>query len=279
MLKERTVRFLATTALWVAASIWLSGATAAERFTPISLKQKELLQVKVFRLIIDPESKQPVVFLADSLEEHALPIWIGLFEANAIYSEMEGIKHRRPLTHDLLEKIIQKANGKIHRIVIPYVKEGIYYATIVMERGGSLVEIDARPSDSIVMALKFKVPIFVSKTLFRDMAVPLVEQEEIEEQYGLILQELTPSLAQCFSIESTHGAVVTEVRKGSRADKEGVERGDIFVEVGGQSTENVISLKAALERSKTAVQARIFRKAHFLSITLHPRRSLPGSDS
>ena len=243
-----------------------------EGSTPLALEQNELLQVKVHLLSVDPANSQPMVFLADSLEERALPIQIGLFEANAIYSEIQGIKHRRPLTHDLLERIIRKANGKIHRIIITHLKEGIYYATIVMERGSSLVEIDARPSDSIVMALKFKAPIFVSKTLFKNMAIPLGEQKEIEEQYGLTLQDLTPSLAQCFSFRSTHGALVSGVRKGSCAEKDGIKRGDIFVEVGGQTVEDVMFMKDALARSKTAVQAKIFRKAHFLSITLHPKQ-------
>lgn len=266
------MRFLATAGLWLAASFWLSGGTMTEGSTPLALEQNELIQVKVHLLSVDPISKQPMVFLADSLEERALPIQIGLFEANAIYLEIQGIKHRRPLTHDLLERIIQKANGKIHRIIITHLKEGIYYATIVMERGSSLVEIDARPSDSIVMALKFRAPIFVSKTLFKDMAIPLGEQKEIEEQYGLTLQDLTPSLAQSFSFSSTHGALVSDVRKGSSAEKDGIKRGDIFVEVGGQTVEDLMFMKDALARSKTAVQARIFRKAHFLSITLHPKQ-------
>ncbi len=270
MLNEKTIRFFATAGLWLVASIWLYGETMAEGFTPPAFENKELLQVKVHRLTADPKSGQPVVFLADALEERALPIWIGLSEASAIYSEMQGIKHRRPLTHDLLERIIRKGNGRIHRIIVTHIKEDVYYATIVMERGDSFVEIDARPSDSIVMALKFKAPIFVSKTLFRDMAVPLADQKDIEEQYGLTLQELTPSLAQAFSFGSTRGALVSDVRKGSPAEKDGIKRGDIFVQVEGQTVEDVMFMKDALARSKTAVPARIFRKAHFVSITLHP---------
>ena len=242
-----------------------------EGFMPVALEQKELLQVKVHQLTVDPISKQPVVVLADSLEERALVVWIDFFSANAIHLEIQGIKHRRPLTHDLLERIIQEANGKIHRIVITHVKKDIYYATIVMERRGSLAEIDARPSDAIVMALKFKAPIFVSKVLFREMAIPLEEQKEIEEQYGLTLQDLTSSLAECFSFGSTRGVLVSDVRKGSRAEKDGIERGDIFVELGGQVVEDVMFMKDVLARSETAVQARIFRKAHFLFITLHPK--------
>ena len=270
MLKGRTIPFLAIAVLWFAASIWLPGERRAEAFMLVAPEQRELLQVKVHGLVSDPRSEQPVVFLTDSVEERALPIWIGPFEANAIHLETQGINHNRPLTHDLLESIIHKADGKILRIIITHIKEGIYYAVIEMESGGSLVQIDARPSDSIVMALKFKAPIFVAKTLFRDMAIPLGGKEEIEESYGLTLQDLTSSLAQAFSYGSASGALVSDVRKGSLAEKDGIERGDIFVEVGGEPIKDVMSLKDALWKNRVAVQAKIFRKAHVLSITLHP---------
>ena len=76
----------------------------ADGVRPVALEEKELLQVKVHRLTMDPTSMQPVVFLADPSEERALPIWIGPCEANAIDAELQGIKHPRPLTHDLLER-------------------------------------------------------------------------------------------------------------------------------------------------------------------------------
>ena len=236
-----------------------------------ALERHDLLKVKVHRLVVDPKSKQPVVSLADSQEQRVLLIWIDFFEARAIYSEMQGIQHRRPLTHDLLERIIQKVNGKIHHIVITHTEENIYFATLVIERKDSLVKIDARPSDSIVMALKFKAPIFVSKTLFKDMAIPVEGDKASEEaEYGLILQDLTPSLAKYLSFESNRGVLVSGVKKGSRAEKDGIEEGDIFTEVGGQVIEDVLSMKAALAKSKPTVKARIFRKTRYLSITLHP---------
>jgi bifunctional DNase/RNase len=270
MLRKRGIRFLATVGLGLAASVWPPGETMAEKFTPVSLEQKELVQVKIHKLIMDPTSLQPVVFLADPLEERGMPIWIGPCEANAIHAELQGIKHPRPLTHDLLERIMQKANCKIQRIVVTHSKEGTYYATMVMERGSSLVEIDARPSDSLVMALKFKAPIFVSKSLFSEMAVPLREEKGTEELYGLTVQELTPSLAQSFSFESTRGVLVSDIRQGSQAEKDGIQRGDIFVQVEGETAGDVMTLKGALAKSKAPVQAMIFRKGNFLSIRLHP---------
>jgi bifunctional DNase/RNase len=270
MLKEGRIRSLLTVGLCLAASIWLSGEAVAKGVAPVALDQKELLQVKVHRLIIDPASRQPVVFLADPLEERGLPIWIGHCEANAISAELQGIRHPRPLTHDLLERILQKVNWKLQRIVVTHSKEGTYYATMVIERGDSQVEIDARPSDSIVMALKFKAPIFVSKSLFSEMAVPLGEKKGIEELYGLTVQELTPLLAQSFSYQSTRGVLVSDVQQGSLAEKDGIRRGDIFMKVGGETVGDVMTLKGALARSKAPVQAMIFRKGNSLSVRLHP---------
>jgi bifunctional DNase/RNase len=247
----------------------LGKAEAGMDLSPGSEKSK-LLPVTVYRLILDPVSQNPVVILADSLEERALPIWIDNFEANAIHAEMEGIKHRRPLTHDLLEKIIQKTHATIHQIVITQLKENIYYAKIRMEVAGTFTEIDARPSDSIVVALKFKAPLFVSRDLFKDKAMPLSEEKEIEQHYGLTLQNLTPSLSQAFSFDSTKGTLVSDVRRGSRAEKDGLERGDIFVAVDEGPVDDVSSVRLALEKGKTTVKAKIYRKGRFLAVSLHP---------
>ena len=116
MSKSTTMGLILSVGFFVALFINpISDAGAGMDLSPGSEKSK-LLPVTVYRLILDPVSQHPVVILADSPEERALPIWIDSFEANAIHSELEGIKHRRPLTHDLLERIIQKTNAKIHQI-------------------------------------------------------------------------------------------------------------------------------------------------------------------
>ena len=271
MYKGKSTRLAAITVIWLAVSVWPFGELVAERLRPSTPEQKELLQVKVYQLISDPTNKQPVVLLADPFEKDVLLIWIDSFEANAIFFELQGIRHCRPLTHDLLQSIIQKDDGKIRHVVITHVEDSIYYATIVIEKGDTLVEIDARPSDSIVMALKFKAPIFVSRSLFRGMAIPLREHTEIEKRYGVTLQDLSPSLAQAFSFGSTRGVLVSDVREGSRAEKDGLKRGDIFVEVGGQTVESVALLRDVLARSMEPLKTRIFRKSDFISTTIHPK--------
>ena len=261
---------IALMGLWLAIVVVPYGEVGARMDLSPSSEQSRLLPVKVYRLILDPVSQHPVVILTDTLEERALPIWIDSFEANAINSEIEGIKHRRPLTHDLLERIIQETNAKIHQIVITELKDNIYYATIRMEVAGTFTEIDARPSDSIVVALKFKAPLFVSRDLFVDKAVLLSERNEIEQHYGLTLQNLTPSLAQAFAFESTQGTLVSDVRQGSRADKDGLERGDIFVALDEGPVDDVTTVRHALKEGKTLLRAKIFRKGEFLAISLHP---------
>jgi bifunctional DNase/RNase len=257
--------------------IWLITATCSYAETPTGksaphyLEDDEFIRVNIHQLVVDPANQQPVVSLSDSEKKRALLIWIGLPEARAIYSELQGIEHQRPLTHDLLARVINKVNGKISRIVITHTEENIFYAIIVIKRHETVVEIDARPSDSIVMALKFKSPIFVSRTLFEKMSIPMEPQKGIEEEYGLTLQELTPELAKYLSFESKNGVMVSAVQKGSRAEKDGLETGDIIVEVDEQAIEDASAIKDALAKGKTPLTAKIFRKSRFLTVTFRLR--------
>jgi bifunctional DNase/RNase len=255
--------------LWLMTSTCSSGGLPAKNYTSAALEEEELVRVSIQQLIVDPATRNPVVTLSDPDKKRALFIWIGPSEARAIYDELQGIKHFRPLTHDLLTSVIHEYNGEVDRIVITHAKENVFYATIMIEKDGSLVEIDARPSDSLVMALKFEAPVFVSKTLFERMSLPMEEKAEIEDEYGLALQELTPELAEYLSFSLKRGVMVSGIRNRSQASKDGLETGDIIVDVGGQIIENVLSLKKAFAETKTPVKAGIFRNSRFLTFTLH----------
>ena len=255
--------------LWLIASVLICCGSKSQEATSAGRNRDELVKVKFHNLTIDPQSQQPVVLLADDSEERALFIWIGIVEARAIHSELQGIEPFRPLTHDLLKRIIRKTKGTIDHIVISHIKENVYYAVIVIKQNGSLVEIDARPSDSIVMALKFKAPIYASKKLFDDMAISISEQKEIEQEYGVSIQDLTPSLAKYLAFESDRGVLVSEVKNDSQAQKDGFKTGDIVVEIDGETIADIISMKNALAKDKTTVKAKIFRKERYQSIILH----------
>lgn len=255
------------------AIIWLFFLRGESAFSATSLlpsSEGDVQELKVYQLIVDPTSQQPVVLLTDENQERALLIWIGPFEANAIQSELQGIKHHRPLTHDLLEKVIHKIGGRVQRIIITHSKDGIYFATLVMKKNNITWEFDARPSDSIVLALKFKAPIFVSRKLFQEMAISLKETKGAEEIYGLTIQDLTPELAQSFSFSSTKGALVAEVHPGSKAEKDGFKGGDILVELANEAIVDSDSFKKALTKSKGPLSAKIFRQGQFLFLTLNP---------
>jgi len=269
MLSKKTHKYLIVAGICLIALLELNAETILQRVRADAPEQEDLLRVDVHDLIIDPVSKKPVVVLSDDAEHRAIYIWIGDAEARAIYAEIKGITNPRPLTHDLLAKVVQSVDGKIQRIVITHIEENIYFAKLVIKKGDSLVDIDARPSDSIVMALKFEAPIFVSRDLYEKMAIPTGEQKDIEQEYGLTLQDLTPSLAEYLAFESDRGVLVSGVQPGSRADEDGIKAGDIFAKIAGEAVADVSDMRAVLEKSKTAVKARIYRKDRWLSITLH----------
>ena len=266
---NKSIRFLFLYGFLIADLLMFNSRTHAQWSKVGDISSENLLQVKVHRLIIDPKSEKPVVILTDGNEKQALMIWIDYFEARAIYMERQGVDFKRPLTHDLLERLIQKTHSKINKIIITHVKENTYYAVIELDIDGSSVRIDARPSDSIVMALKFKTPIFVSKKLFKEMAVALEEQPDISEKYGLSIQNLTPELSEYFSFGFTTGVLVTDVRNGSGAEKDGVKNGDIFVSIENHDVEDVISFRKNIVQGQAPIKAKIFRNRQFLIIQLY----------
>ena len=269
MIQKKIKLLLTLIALWLFASTWSCGEIPAKELTSAALGKEELVRVNIQKLIVDPATQNPVVTLSGPDKKRVLFIWIGPSEARAIYAELQGTKHFRPLTHDLLAGVINEFNSEVHRIVITHAKENVFYATILIEKDGSIVKIDARPSDSLVMALKFKAPVFVAKTLFEQMALPIEDEAEIGDEYGLSLQELTPELSEYLSFSPKRGVMVSGIRKGSQAAKDGLETGDIIVDIGGQVIENVFSMKRVYAETNEPVDARIFRNSGFVTFTLH----------
>lgn len=125
-----------------------------------------MIPVRVGGLAIDERTKNPVVLLQEIEGNRVLPIWIGPMEAGAIHSELMGKKYQRPLTHDLLVTIIESLRGKISRVVITDLKDSTFFASIYLDAGSGAVAIDARPSDSIAIALRSHAPIFIMDKLF-----------------------------------------------------------------------------------------------------------------
>jgi uncharacterized protein len=129
------------------------------------------IEMKIRGLMVDPSTNMPIVLLRDSVSEALLPIWVGLYEANAIALEVEKSQMARPLTHDLLRNLIHSLNGQVQRIVITELKDDTFYAVIWMEQNGEVVALDARPSDALALALRADCPIFVEEEVLRTAKV------------------------------------------------------------------------------------------------------------
>jgi bifunctional DNase/RNase len=124
------------------------------------------VEVRIRGLMMDPSTKMPIVVLNDLAGEVVLPIWVGLFEANAIALEIEKATTPRPMTHDLLRNVIDGLNARVTRVVVGSLREDTFHATIWMDQNGETVALDARPSDAIALALRSDCPIFVSQQVF-----------------------------------------------------------------------------------------------------------------
>lgn len=117
------------------------------------------IEMVVAGLTIDPVSNAPIVILREKDSDRVLPIWIGVVEASAIAFELESIKLTRPMTHDLMRDTIQLLGGKVERIVIADLRDNTYFATVVLTQGRHTIDVDARPSDAIALALRTQAPI------------------------------------------------------------------------------------------------------------------------
>ena len=139
-----------------------------------------MVEVKVAHLGLDRQTNTPVVILQEKEGERVLPIWIGPAEASSIAMELAGVKFSRPLTHDLVKQVIIGLGGELNRVVITRVQENTYYAELQIHRNDEIVQVDARPSDSIAVALRLAAPIFTQESLLELTAIDTVESSTSE---------------------------------------------------------------------------------------------------
>jgi bifunctional DNase/RNase len=124
-----------------------------------------LIEMTIKGLMVDPITNTPIVILKDKGGERVLPIWVGIFEANAIAMQIENVETARPMTHDLLRNIITDLDGRVDRVVVSDLKDNTFFAVIHMTVRGERVAVDARPSDAIALALRTRAPILVEENV------------------------------------------------------------------------------------------------------------------
>ena len=131
-------------------------------------------------LMVDPITNMPIVVLREVQGQRVLPIWVGVFEANAIALQVENVQTPRPMTHDLLKSVIDRLGAQVERIVVCELKENTFYATLHVRCPKGLVEVDARPSDAIALALRSGAQIFVDDTVIQNARSVEASQETVD---------------------------------------------------------------------------------------------------
>jgi bifunctional DNase/RNase len=138
------------------------------------------LEMKVKGLALDPLSNMPMIILRDEEEKRSLPIWVGLFEANAIALELEKISTPRPMTHDLIKNILESLDARVQKIVVNDLRDNTFYAVIHLRLGSADITVDSRPSDAIALALRVGAPIFVEEdVVHKARSVEVAKETEI----------------------------------------------------------------------------------------------------
>ena len=226
------------------------------------------MEVKGVRL--DAMGTNPVVFLVDREGKKALPIWIGLLEANAIDKELRNNASPRPMTHDLLYSILVQAHLKVKEIRIVGLKDNTYYATLFLRLNKSVVEVDARPSDAIVIALKSKTPIYVSTKILDEQGIALTQKSGFGERFGIRIQELTPALASSFSFKGKKGVLVAEVLPGSVSESSGIKAGDIITKVDSKEVGTIQQFEEMFDTARPgdSLKVLLFRDNQFREVNL-----------
>lgn len=125
------------------------------------------IEMTIKGLMIDPITNMPIIILRDQDGQRVLPIWVGVFEANAIALQIENVQTPRPMTHDLLKNILEDLEARVERVVVSALKENTFYALIHLARSAGSLTIDARPSDAIALALRTGSPIFVEEAVIQ----------------------------------------------------------------------------------------------------------------
>jgi bifunctional DNase/RNase len=157
--------------------------------------EEHWLEVKVMGIVVDPKASNPVVVLVDLSGQKALPIWIGVFEAEAISRGLQDVVTLRPMTHDLMKQILDTFQVTLNRVVINELRENTFFAKLHLNVGGDEMIVDSRPSDAIALAVRVKAPIFVAESVIEaSKELGIFSSNLIEENDELksIIESLKP---------------------------------------------------------------------------------------
>ncbi len=140
------------------------------------------VEMKIRGLMMDPVTNMPIVILKDLEGKSILPIWVGIYEANAIALEIEKVSTPRPMTHDLIRTLLHGLDTGVSKIVVNELKEDTFYARIWLERDGRLMSVDSRPSDALAVALRLDCPIYVEDSVLQSSKMANAVSEKVNNE-------------------------------------------------------------------------------------------------
>ncbi|HTG60300.1 MAG TPA: bifunctional nuclease family protein [Terriglobia bacterium] len=140
------------------------------------------VEMRIRGLMMDPVTNMPIVILKDVNGGSVLPIWVGIYEANAIALEIEKVTTPRPMTHDLIKNLLMGLETRVHKVVVNELRDDTFYAVIWLEREGQAISIDSRPSDALALALRVDCPIFVEDEVLKNSKVAGAASERVNNE-------------------------------------------------------------------------------------------------
>ena len=140
------------------------------------------IEMKIRGLMMDPVTNMPIVILKDVNGSTILPIWVGVYEANAIALEIEKVTTPRPMTHDLIKSLLMGLNTGVQKVVVNELKEDTFYALIWLERDGEIISVDSRPSDALAVALRLDCPIYVEEAVLKSSKMSSSVSEKVNNE-------------------------------------------------------------------------------------------------
>ncbi len=165
------------------------GQGGSRKAVEVAARESER-EVKIRGLMMDPVTNMPVVVLKAVQGQGTLPIWVGIYEANAIALEIEKVQTPRPMTHDLLKNVLLGLDVHVNKVVVSELRDDTFYALIWMERGGEIISMDSRPSDALALALRLDCPIYVEERVFKSSQITSGAEKTSNEELKRWLENL-----------------------------------------------------------------------------------------
>ena len=251
------------------ACAWFSSCSGKKEFDDPSF-----VKVLVKEVMVDSESNSPVIRLESVDGAEYLIIWIGVNEAAEIAFPLEGKSSPRPLTHDLMKNIFEILHVSLEKVLITELKDNTYFARLYIRKGGMSINMDARPSDALAMAVRYGCPVYVLKDLMLNSNPASVRRSGeafIWDDFGFSIQNMSPQIRDYFGFGDLKGVLVSDIDDEGGSYLTGLRRGDVIIKVDGEQVGSVSEFIDRINRldDETLARLTVLRNRELIEIVIH----------